>query len=207
MLKHIPNMLTVFRIILTPFFVYCVLKSNLQLCAVILFFIASVTDWYDGYLARKYGLSSDWGRFLDPLADKILVLSALFSFAYLGLIQFWMVVVIVLRDVLVTSLRSYALHQGKPIVTNLFAKLKTAFQMLMIGLILLFIALQSLLINFAVDFRDYVTNTVNLFTTYNVIYGGMLIVTLFTAISGLIYLYQNWDAVRKMTTFSFFKSS
>lgn len=206
MLKHIPNSLTVFRIVLTPFFVYCVLKSDLQMCAVILFLIASISDWLDGYLARRYGLSSDWGRFLDPLADKILVLSALFSFVYIGLIKLWMVMVIVLRDLIVTSLRSYAMHQGKPIITNFFAKLKTAFQMLMIGLILLFIALQSLLTNFGVDFMNFVSNTVNWFTTYNVIYAGMLIVTFFTALSGVFYLYQNWDAVRKIATFSFFKN-
>lgn len=206
MLKHIPNILTVLRMILTPLFIYCVLSGRHQIYAIIIFFIASVSDWFDGYLARKYDLTSEWGRFWDPLADKILVLSALLSFVYLGLVKLWMVMIILVRDCIVTGLRSYALVKGKPMMTNIFAKMKTATQLAMIGIILIFIVFQSLMVELGNEINVYISNTVAMMTTYNVIYGGMFIVTIITICSGLIYLYQNWGAIRQLSIFSHFKN-
>lgn len=202
-MKFLPNILTIIRILMTPLFVICLLEDGWQLFAVLIFGIASLTDWYDGYLARRYGLTSDWGKFLDPLADKILVLSAFFSFVYLGLVKLWMVMIIVLRDFIVTGLRSYSMRRGKPMMTNLLAKTKTFTQMTMIIVILLFIALQSLLREFAMDLGRYIEKTVSVMLHYNIIYAGMMLVTVLTALSGVIYMYQHRESLRRLTTFMF----
>ncbi|MBL7994058.1 CDP-diacylglycerol--glycerol-3-phosphate 3-phosphatidyltransferase [bacterium] len=202
-MKSIPNILTVIRILMTPLFVICLLEDGWQLYAVLIFGLASLTDWYDGYLARRYGITSDWGKFLDPLADKILVLSAFFSFVYLGIVKLWMVMVIVMRDFIITGLRSYNMRRGKPMITNLLAKTKTFTQMTMIIVILLFIALKSLLTQFAMDVGRYIEKTVSVMLHYEIIYAGMLLVTVLTAVSGLIYLYQNRDSLRRLASFVF----
>jgi CDP-diacylglycerol--glycerol-3-phosphate 3-phosphatidyltransferase len=204
-MKFIPNILTVLRILLTPLFVFSLLEDGWQLYSVIIFLVASITDWYDGYLARKFGYSSDWGKFLDPLADKILVLAAFFSFVYLGVVKLWMVMVIVTRDFIITGLRSYAMSKGQPMITNITAKLKTATQMTMIVLILIVIALQSVLARFALSMSEHIEETVSMVARYNVIYAGMLVVTLLTALSGAIYLYQNRDSLRQLSDFIQFK--
>ncbi|MBL7960876.1 CDP-diacylglycerol--glycerol-3-phosphate 3-phosphatidyltransferase [bacterium] len=202
-MKSLPNILTVIRILMTPLFVICLLEDGWQLYAVLIFGLASLTDWYDGYLARRYGITSDWGKFLDPLADKILVLSAFFSFVYLGIVKLWMVMVIVMRDFIITGLRSYNMRRGKPMITNLLAKTKTFTQMTMIIVILLFIALKSLLTQFALDVGRYIEKTVSVMLHYEIIYAGMLLVTVLTAVSGLIYLYQNRDSLRRLASFVF----
>ncbi len=204
-MKFIPNVLTVLRILVTPLFVFALLEDGWQVYAVVIFLVASLTDWYDGYLARKYGYSSDWGKFLDPLADKILVLAAFFSFAYLGVVKLWMVMVIVTRDFIITGLRSYAMSKDRPMITNLIAKLKTATQMTMIVLILIVIALQSILAQFALSVSAHIEQTVSIVMKYNVIYSGMLIVTLLTTLSGCIYLYQNRESLRQLSNFIQFK--
>ncbi|MEJ2637904.1 MAG: CDP-diacylglycerol--glycerol-3-phosphate 3-phosphatidyltransferase, partial [Calditrichia bacterium] len=116
----IPNQLTILRIILTPIFLIYYLKGTPhdQLIASILFVAASITDWYDGWYARRFGVITRWGQFMDPLADKLLVSSALIVFAWLGYVFWWMVWVIVVRDFIVTGIRIYALHRGTPIVTH-----------------------------------------------------------------------------------------
>ncbi|HMW32475.1 MAG TPA: CDP-diacylglycerol--glycerol-3-phosphate 3-phosphatidyltransferase [bacterium] len=194
-MRFIPNILTILRILLTPVFVFCLLSDEYQVYSVALFVFASVTDWVDGYLARKYSYHSGLGKFLDPLADKILVLSAFFSFVYLGFVKLWMVMVIVIRDFMITSLRSYAIRRGKPMMTNFFAKLKTAFQMLMIGLILIFIAMQSLI---HMTISEQLNYFIYIVTHYEVIYVGMLVVTAVTVISGLLYLYENRESLRSL---------
>jgi CDP-diacylglycerol--glycerol-3-phosphate 3-phosphatidyltransferase len=127
----IPNQLTILRIFLTPVFVWFILKEELLYThiATIIFFFASFTDWYDGYFARRYNLVSRWGQFMDPLADKILVSAALFVFAHQNYAKWWMVILVVFRDFLITFLRSFALSIGKPIITSTFAKWKTFTQM------------------------------------------------------------------------------
>lgn len=196
MSKHIPNFLTVLRILVTPFFIYCVLVQGLEFIAFVLFALASVTDWYDGYLARRYGLLTDWGKFLDPLADKILVVGAFSTFVYIGVVKLWMVAVIVSRDLIVTWLRSAAMRRGKPMVTSVFGKVKTLLQMLMISLVLIFLSLQPLSAFFsgALGARQW-------FTEYYVIYSGMLFVTFLTAFSGLFYLYENRDSLTTLLPF------
>ncbi len=127
----IPNQLTIIRIILTPVFVFLFIDNDpvYRLIASIVFFIAAFTDWYDGYYARRFQSVSRWGQFMDPLADKILVSSALIVFAYMEYVYWWMIFIIIGRDALITYLRSFALHIGKPIITSVVAKWKTFVQM------------------------------------------------------------------------------
>ena len=125
---NLPNQLTILRIILTPVFVFLLFieGSVFKYCSLIVFVLASLTDWYDGYAARKFGEITMWGQFLDPLADKILVSSGFICFSILGYTPAWMVLIIVGRDFLITGLRSYAILKGQPIHTNFFAKCKTS---------------------------------------------------------------------------------
>ena len=102
-----------------------------------IFFIASITDAYDGYYARKYNQVTPEGKFLDPLADKILVSSAFISFALLDIIEFWMVGLIIFRDLFVTGLRMAMEQKGLSMVTSTIAKTKTVAQMFIISFILL----------------------------------------------------------------------
>lgn len=138
---NLPNKLTISRIVLSPIFMVFFLIDNLytRYFALLIFSAASLTDLYDGYLARKTGVHTSFGKFMDPLADKILTSTALISFASLGVIQTWMVLTIIGRDFIVTGLRSIAAYRGLIILPTQVAKWKTASQMVVIVLILLYI--------------------------------------------------------------------
>ncbi|NLK63071.1 MAG: CDP-diacylglycerol--glycerol-3-phosphate 3-phosphatidyltransferase [Fusobacteria bacterium] len=138
---NLPNKLTVFRmIIVLPFIILLFLgKSNIwySIGAGIIFGIASLTDFLDGYIARKKGIVTDFGKLMDPLADKILVLSALICFIELGYIPAWMVIIIVIREFLVTGIRVIAASKGEIIPAGKLGKYKTISQMIAIPIILL----------------------------------------------------------------------
>jgi len=196
-----PNQLTTLRIILTPVIVYILTMDTLfyRTLALVLFFIASLTDWYDGYIARKFGSVSNWGKFLDPLADKILVLSMFVAFFVIGEIALWMVVVIALRDTIVTLLRVYAVQNKKPIVTSTFAKWKTASQMAAIYLILIFLMLKHK----PTLFFD-APHWLERFIAFSVIDKMMYVVTFITATTGVHYLIENRHHVKGFAV-SFFR--
>ena len=143
---NIPNQLTIFRIILTPVFILTFIETDqrIRIIGTIVFLFAALTDWYDGYIARRFSQTSRLGQFMDPLADKILVSGALFVFAYLDYAYYWMVIVIIGRDFLITFLRSYAIYQGKSIITSNFAKWKTFLQMIFIVILLIYINIPNL---------------------------------------------------------------
>ena len=135
-----PNKLTVLRILLVPFFVAFLLIKQIPynyLWATLIFAIASITDTIDGKMARKYNLVTDFGKFMDPLADKILVTSALVCFIELGFVNSIMVVIILAREFMVTSLRLIASGKGKVIAASMWGKVKTVSQMVGIVVILL----------------------------------------------------------------------
>ena len=138
----LPNILTLFRILLTPVFIVCLFEDfpGAHLWALFLFVIASITDAYDGYYARKNNMVTDTGRFLDPLADKILVSSAFISFAIMGLIDFWMVGLILFRDLFVTALRIIMTRNGFTMMTSRIAKSKTGVQLGIITFTLIFLS-------------------------------------------------------------------
>ncbi len=147
----LPNQLTLLRIALTPVVVVTLYFETLafRIAALAFFLLAALTDWYDGRLARKLNYVSKLGNFLDPLADKILVLSTFFALAYYGIVAMWMVIAITARDLVITLLRLYADWKRRPVVTSASAKWKTASQMAAIYLILLYLILRAALPNTA----------------------------------------------------------
>ena len=182
----IPNQLTLLRILITPIFFILFIQNTvtMQAWASMLFFIGSLSDWYDGWYARKFGVITRWGQFMDPLADKILVTSALIAFAVLGYVYWLMVWTIVIRDVIITFNRIYSLTIGKAIITRTVAKWKTAAQMVTIFLILIFINWRNF---YYPDSPVYRANY------YDYIGISMGIVTVLTIISGIIYIVENRD--------------
>ena len=180
---NLPNLLSLLRIILTPLFIIFLFSDD-RLLALIIFAVAAITDAYDGHLARKYNQITSQGKFLDPLADKILVLSAFFSFAFIGIIDFWMVGIITFRDMFITGLRWIISNKGFEFVTSKLSKYKTAFQLIIIILTLIFLTLESL------DMESFIP-TINLIKQYKIIYMLTLFTAIFTAYTGIIYLYAN----------------
>jgi CDP-diacylglycerol--glycerol-3-phosphate 3-phosphatidyltransferase len=191
----VPNSLTILRIILTPIFLILLLSESSfsKQLSLVVFIVAALTDWYDGWVARRYGYVSRWGKFLDPLADKILSAAALFSFIYLELIDAWMVWIVVLRDFLITGLRSYAEWKDEPIVTSKTAQAKTFGQFVVIYYILiLYVASKVPVIRN--DFRHLIDSLMN----PRVLFGMMLVVTLSTIGTGMMYLFDNRKFLRKL---------
>ena len=137
---NLPNLLSLLRIILTPLFIIFLFSDD-RLLALTIFAVAAVTDAYDGHLARKYNQITPQGKFLDPLADKILVLSAFFSFAFIGIIDFWMVGIITFRDMFITGLR-WIISKVLNLLLSKLSKYKTAFQLTIIILTLIFLTLE-----------------------------------------------------------------
>jgi CDP-diacylglycerol--glycerol-3-phosphate 3-phosphatidyltransferase len=133
---NLPNALTIMRVLLIPFFIVFLLNGHWYTAAGI-FIVASATDALDGHIARKKNLVTDFGKLMDPLADKLLVVSALVCLVELGTIAGWMVIVILAREFAITGLRSVAASSGKVIAAGLSGKLKTVAQMVAIILILL----------------------------------------------------------------------
>lgn len=149
--------------------------------ALIVFMLASLTDMLDGWSARKLKIESEFGAFIDPLADKFLVISALIAIIaldpYLEVFDLWMILIIVGRDVMITVMRMIAIKRGKPLRTSRLGKFKTAFQMISIVIIIMiYMAKKGKFLNMH----------------ESVPYWIMLAVTVFTAISGLRYLLTNW---------------
>ena len=130
-----PNHLTIARICMIPLFVILLLwvpKPAGNILAMIVFIIASLTDTADGYIARKYNYVSTFGKFMDPLADKLLVCSALICLVDLGRIESWIVIIIIAREFIISGFRLIAVEKGVVIAANIFGKLKTIAQMIMV---------------------------------------------------------------------------
>jgi len=191
----LPNQLTLLRVILTPVFVVLVMsESGLQLqLSLVVFIIAAITDWYDGWIARKMGYISRWGKFLDPLADKILSSAALLSFVGLGLVDAWMVWVIIGRDFLITGLRTYAEFRDRPVITSRSAQAKTFGQFVVIYYILILHVAQSV-----PAIQAYAGATIEDLMHPQVLFGMMLLVTLTTVGTGAAYLYDNRHLFREL---------
>ncbi len=181
---NFPNILTIIRILLTPVFIYLFLyvPESGKFYAALLFFLAALTDWYDGYLARRMNMTTRLGQFLDPIADKILISSALYLFALEGYVFYWIVFTIIARDVVVTALRIYALHHGKPIITSTLAKWKTFAQMGYVMFMILYLAWPG-----APDI--HLSHTSDDWYTPGTL--AALFVTLLTTLSGIHYLVYN----------------
>lgn len=192
----LPNQLTIFRLVLTPiFFLLMVFEdtSYNTFIATIIFVAASLTDAYDGFIARKYGTVTRWGTFLDPLADKILISTAFVALMIKGYLAIWMILVVIIRDTLVTLIRAYGLWKNKPIKTEKFAKWKTTLQIIVVGFILLY--------------DNLVTNpfgkTLSPESQESILRSGvfdaaMLVIVILTVYSGFTYIIGNRKFVKQM---------
>ncbi len=138
---NLPNKLTVLRVILIPFFVAALMFQNgtnetMRIAAAVIFIVASLTDLLDGKIARKYNLVTNFGKFMDPLADKLLVCSALICFIELGQVPAWMVIIIISREFIISGFRLVASDNGVVIAASYWGKFKTTFQMIAIVLLI-----------------------------------------------------------------------
>ena len=138
---NLPNKLRIFRVILIPFFVFFMLApyfpDNGKYIAVAIFIIASLTDMLDGKIARKYNLVTNFGKFMDPLADKLLVCSAMICLVATGQLASWIVIIIISREFIISGFRLIAADNGIVIAASYWGKFKTVFQMLMIIVLIL----------------------------------------------------------------------
>ena len=144
---NLPNKLTILRVIMIPFFVAALLydggaNQNMRYVAAALFIIASLTDMLDGKIARKYNLVTNFGKFMDPLADKLLVCSALICMIELRELPAWIVIIIISREFIISGFRLVASDNGVVIAASYWGKFKTTFQM--IGVVLLIFNIPAL---------------------------------------------------------------
>ncbi|MBF0571286.1 MAG: CDP-diacylglycerol--glycerol-3-phosphate 3-phosphatidyltransferase [Candidatus Omnitrophica bacterium] len=142
---NLPNVLTLSRIFFAGVLVFLLegRSSTGNILAVIVFAIASFTDFYDGHLAKKRGLVSDFGKIMDPVADKILLLSVFGVLAHIARIEWWMFIVIAIREILVTLSRLWAMRHGQVIAAERAGKIKTVVQIIAVSSILLYLAAQQ----------------------------------------------------------------
>ena len=188
--KWLPNLLTSSRILLVPVFLYFLFSdfSHGKLLALIFFMIAAITDAYDGKIARKHNLVTKFGIFLDPLADKFLILSAFYAFMFFPVlsttVKLWMILLISFRDILVTLLRTIMQYKGITMITSKFGKIKTTLQLITIHLILIHLILNSYSV------------VIPSFLYYNdSLYFLMVITTIITFYTGVHYMYYNYKTL------------
>ena len=188
---NLPNKLTVARLIMTPFFLAALLIEfpHHYLVALVLFAAASLTDYIDGNMARKRNLVTDFGKFLDPLADKMLTTAAFLGFIHLGIGVgiTWITFIVLIREFLITSLRLVSAGKGNVIAANIWGKLKTVSQMVAI---IVAIGGKYLLTFFENSNTNALVSTVDLVTTVLLWISAVL-----TIISGVIYVIQNKDFI------------
>lgn len=188
---NLPNKLTLLRIILVPFFVAAMLiQFPLHyLFALAIFGAASITDLFDGKIARKRGQVTNFGKFSDPLADKILVMSALLCMVQLGICDCVIVIVVLFREFAVMSVRLLAASEGKVVAANIWGKVKTVTQM--VAIIIVFV------MHITLEFLSLFGLSFPVLTTVFFIVGEVLlwISTIFCIISGVIYLVDNKEFI------------
>ncbi len=196
-LKTTPNYLTMLRVVLTP--VFMILFNYVGVFfSLLAFIVAAITDFLDGRIARKTGNITSFGKFMDPLADKLLVCAALFVFfrSAPGLIASWMVLIIVIREVAITILRAWAAHKGNVIAASKLGKYKASSQMYVIAISLLLLTICDA--NQRFFSNGWLQRQVR--QSNGPIYFLMFIPVLLTLISGLEFLYSNRKMLRDMVT-------
>lgn len=192
---NLPNKLTMLRIMLVPLFVAAMLIPFPlhNLAALLIFAIASITDMFDGRIARERNLVTDFGKFADPLADKILVLAAMLCFVQNGLCDCVAVIIVLLREFAVTSIRLIAAAKGEVVAANIWGKVKTVTQMTAIIAILV---MQSVL-----DIMTFANVAIPSLLPGVFFCAGEVLIwisTIFAIISGVIYLKQNWKFIEEI---------
>lgn len=195
---NLPNKLTLSRIILVPFFVASLLINFPfhTAVALVIFVAVTFTDMFDGKIARSRGLVTDFGKFADPLADKILVLSALLCFVQTGWCDCIAVIIVLFREFSVTSIRLVAASKGKVVAANIFGKIKTVTQLVAIIAILL---MQFLIELFTVTSAFSVDTILYLQGIFTVVSLCLIwISTIMALVSGVIYIVQNKQFIADM---------
>lgn len=204
---NLPNKLTLSRVFIIPFFVSFLLVENLwpaplpkAICrwvALVLFVIAAITDYYDGKIARRENLVTNFGKLFDPLADKLLTMAAFVSFVELQrpnggpILPAWAIIIILAREFVVTGLRTLASAQGRVIGADKWGKQKTVWQIIGIFTILTALCLHDTLKLCQVRLTTF---DAALPYVYNVV---LVVVVVLTVVSGMLYLVRNWDMVRE----------
>lgn len=196
---NFPNTLSLIRILLAPVFLYLFLSDNTLMVGISFFVytIAALTDWYDGWYARKYGFKTRWGQFIDPLADKILTSAAFIGFyllkqkdpSFMGTAEpipvIILIALIIFRDIVLTAARSIQELRGRDFKTSVISKTKTFIQMTFIFIILAAISLAALLSGSAAaeGIIKYLHSDIN--------YYILLVVTVLTVLSGAAYIFES----------------
>lgn len=191
---NLANRLTMLRIGLTFIFMFVFSWAGLwpKVLALIIFMAAALSDLFDGMIAKKKNMVTDFGRLMDPIADKILVLAAFAAFLGMQLIDAWMFVIIVSREILITSLRLFALNKGKVLSAVRAGKHKTASQMIAIFYILVFIVVKEAVKNYSVwnpVWEEFFRKSINIL---------MFLTVGLTLYSGLSYLWENRKVITKL---------
>ena len=185
--KSLPNILSSSRLILAPIFFLLFIQEDLlwRGISLLVFTVAALTDFFDGYYARKFGVESTLGIFLDPLADKFLTFAGFVCLPFVDTSQFvwWAIILIVIRDVTITLLRIYSDRQGIVMQTRKTAKIKTATQM---GYLYL-----AVLLGFLILIPGTTADVVRTIFSTNILYWGLVAVTAITVYSGVEYFYVN----------------
>lgn len=176
MSMNLPNKLTMFRVVLIPVFIIVLMTGLVadplnRYIGTVIFCAASFTDYLDGHIARKYNLVTNFGKFMDPLADKLLVSSALICMVEMGTLPAWVVIIIISREFIITGFRLIAAEGGLVIAASWWGKIKTVTQMAMI--ILLLLGVQGVIATILV-----------------------VLATLFTVVSGVDYIVKNISVLR-----------
>ncbi len=174
------NKLTFLRIIMIPIFMFTLLSSSITVnkISLVIFILAALTDTLDGYIARNYNQITNLGKFLDPLADKLLVISALICFVYLNILSPWIVIIVIGRELMITGFRTIAAKEGIVLAANIYGKVKTVIQM---GTIIYTIFIYSQILTYNG-------------TLYYILWG---LTTAITVYSGYRYLWDNKKIIIK----------
>lgn len=182
---NLPNKLTMFRVILIPFFLVFILLGDKLSCSYLIasgiFVIASLTDLLDGKIARKYNLVTDFGKFMDPMADKLLVSAALIVFAGFGIMPSWVIFVMIGREFVISGFRLIAAEKGVVIAAGKWGKFKTASQMVM-----------CIFVMFHLDKFLWASSGFELYKTFDIIKDVLMYICLALSIISLLdYLIRN----------------
>ena len=183
---NLPNMLTVLRLLLTIIFIFFLHQDGLEakLLALLAFTLAVLSDYLDGYYARKLNLITAFGKIMDPIADKLLMLSAFFIFSTMHIIAGWMFIVICAREVIVTGLRLAAIPRGITLAAEKAGKVKTALQIIAVYLIIILIILAQCYVNA----QWYGALMSSLAGGIRIFMVGVVVITLW---SGLSFIWNN----------------
>lgn len=182
---NIANQITVSRIFLAFLSIGFLLTDTLWglIASLVIFILASFTDFLDGFLARRKNIISDFGKIMDPIADKVLIVGMFLALVSMDVVNLWMVIVIILREFLITSLRLYALSKGKVLSAQKFGKHKTVSQIVGIGLILFLMILER-------------NATLSVGVVHRVIFFVLWWIVFITIFSGMVYFWSNRKLIK-----------